>query len=149
MPHATTGFGDNSKMDDKLITALVGVIAGAIGYWFTTFWMKPILQYRELKSKILADLIFYAQVVNADGLSERMQKLYEDRVVSNRRTSAELAVCLLELPTWYLCWLRRKGHSPKTAAANLIGYSNTTDYDAAEKRVKRIRLALGVKSEDD
>ena len=62
---------------DKIVIALVGIASGAIGYWFTTFWMKPILQYRELRSRILADLIFYAQVDNADGLNERMQKLYE------------------------------------------------------------------------
>lgn len=139
-------------MDDKILASLLGVgagaVAGAFGYWFTTFWMKPILQYRELRSKVLADLIFYAQVINADGLNERMKELYEDRVVSNRRTSAELAVCLDELPIWYLWWLRFKGHSPKTATTNLIGFSNTTEYDAAEKRIKRIRAALGIKCGD-
>ena len=61
-------------MDEKLIVVLIGIVSGAIGYWITTFWMKPILQYRELKSKILIDLIFYAQVVNAKGLDQRDRK---------------------------------------------------------------------------
>jgi hypothetical protein len=52
-------------MDEKLISALVGAASGGVWYWFTTFWMKPILQYRELRSNIFADLIFHAQVVNA------------------------------------------------------------------------------------
>ena len=60
-------------MDEKLLAVLLGIIAGGIGYWITTFWMKPILQYRELRLKVFADFIFYAQVVNADGLNDRMK----------------------------------------------------------------------------
>ena len=134
-------------MDEKLLAVLVGAGAGAAGYWFTTLWMRPILQYRELRSKVFADLIFYAQVVNAEGLSERMRKLYEDRITSNRRHSAELAACLTELPTWYRWCLRRKGQSPEDAVVQLIGFSNTTEYDAAAKRVERIKSSLGIKSE--
>ena len=113
-------------MDEKLVAVIVGVIAGAVGYWISTFWMKPILQYRELRTKVFADFIFYAQVVNADGLSDRMKELYEGRITSNRRNSADLAACLPELPAWYKWWLHRKGQSPERAATHLIGYSNTT-----------------------
>ncbi|MBF6650723.1 MULTISPECIES: hypothetical protein [unclassified Methylobacter] len=136
-------------MDEKLISVLIGVASGAIGYWFTTFCMKPILQYRELRSKVFSDLIFYAQVVNAEGLNSRMQKLYEDRITSNRRHSAELAACIEELPFWYKWWLKCKGQSPKHASTNLIGFSNTTDYDGAAKCVTAIRKALGFRSEDE
>ena len=134
-------------MDEKLLAVLIGVIAGTVGYWFTTFWMKPILQYRELRSKVLIDLIFYAQVINADGLNERMKSLHEDRVLANRRLSAELTACLLELPFWYKRWLQLRGHKPERATADLIGFSNTTEYEAANKRVERIKTALGIKVE--
>lgn len=134
-------------MDDKLISVVVGIVSGTAGYWFTTFWMKPILQFRELRSKILIDLIFYAQVVNADGLNEQMQKLYEERIKSNRRHSAELTACLLELPCWYKSWLEFRGFKTATAAQDLIGFSNTTDYEAAAKRVERIKAALCIKTE--
>lgn len=134
-------------VDDKLFAVLIGVMTGTVGYWFTTFWMKPLLQYRELKSKILIDLIFYAQVINADGLNERMQGLYEDRIVSNRKLSAELTACYLELPFWYKWWLRVRGRMPERAATDLIGLSNTRDYDAAANRVERIKTALGIKAE--
>lgn len=133
-------------MDDKLLSVLVGITAGAVGYWFTTFWMKPILQYRELKTKILIDLIFYAQVVNAEGLNEQMQKLFEERVKSNRRCSAELTACLLELPWWYKLWLQFRGSNPEAAAENLMGLSNTTEYEAVAKRVDRIKAALSIKT---
>ncbi|MBE0546238.1 MAG: hypothetical protein IH627_00995 [Rubrivivax sp.] len=136
-------------MDEKLLAVLVGTVAGAVGYWVSTFWMKPILQYRELRTKVFADLIFYAQVVNANGLNERMKKLYEDRALANRRASAELAACLNDLPTWYRWWLDRKGQSPELAVKNLIGYSNTTEYEAADKRVRAIKKALGFTAEEE
>ena len=134
-------------MDEKLLSVLIGVAAGAVGYWFTTFWMKPILQYRELRSKILVDLIFYAQVINAEGLNERMQKLHGERIESNRRSSAELVACVLELPVWYKYSLRLKGQSPEQAATHLLGFSNTTEYAAATECVERIKVALGFKTE--
>lgn len=130
-----------------IASALLGVAAGAVGYWITTFWMKPILQYRDLRRKVFADLIFYAQVVNAEGLNDRMKELYEERIAGNRRNSAELFASVTELPYWYKRWLRRVGQAPETAAKNLIGFSNTTDSDSADKRVQAIRKALGYKAE--
>ena len=136
-------------MDEKLLAVLLGIVAGAIGYWIATFWMKPILQYRELRMKVFADSIFYAQVVNAVGLNERMEKLYEDRIVANRRSSADLAACLTELPEWYLWWLRRRGCTPERAASHLIGYSNTTDYEQAAKVMRVVKKSLGYQVDPD
>ena len=129
-------------MDEKVVTMLVGIASGTVGYWFTTFWMKPILRYQELRSNILISLVFYAQVVNAEGLNDRMQKLHEERIESNRRHSAELTACLIELPGWYRFWLLRKGYMLERAAKDLIGFSNTTEYEAANRRVERIKTAL-------
>lgn len=134
-------------MDEKLLAVLVGIVAGAAGYWIATFWMKPILQYRELRMKVFADFIFYAQVVNADGLNDRMKLLYGDRIIANRRNSADLAACVVELPHWYKWWLRRKGCAPERAASHLIGYSNTTDYEQAAKVMSAIKKALGLKED--
>lgn len=136
-------------MDKGLVPILIGLVAGAAGYWITTFWMKPIILYREIRSAVLADFIFFAQVVNAIGLNDRMQRLYDDRIVSNRRHSAELFACLQELPFWYKWWLTRRGQSPQKAARFLIGYSNTTEYDEAERLATAIRKALGVPQLDD
>jgi hypothetical protein len=129
-------------MDDKLIATFIGLVSGAIGYWFTTFWMKPILQYRELRSKILIDLVYYAQVINAQGMNERLQILYEERIESNRRCSAALTALLIELPFWYKYWLQLCGCKLEAAATDLMGFSNTTDYDVAADRVRRIKAAL-------
>ncbi len=129
------------------MAVLIGVIAGTVGYWVTTFWMKPILQYRELRTKVFADLIFYAQVVSAEGLNERMKTLYEERITSNRRHSAELAACISELPAWYKWWLRCKGHKPEQAVTQLMGFSNTSDYEVAAKRIRSIKAGLGISSD--
>ena len=134
-------------MDEKLIAVLLGIMAGALGYWISTFWMKPILQYRDIRIKVFADFIFYAQVVNAEGLDDHMKKLYEDRTMSNRRNSADLAAYLNELPSWYKWWLHCRGQTPERAVSHLIGYSNTTDYGAAEELVVAIKRALGFKED--
>ena len=134
-------------MDTTLIAAFIGVLAGATGYWISTFWMRPILQYRNLKMKVHADFIFYAQVVNADGLNDRMKSLYEERIVANRRNAAELTACLSELPRLYKWHLIQNGQAPEGACRHLIGYSNTTEYEAASKLVAAIKRELGIKGE--
>ncbi len=132
-------------MNEKLLTALIAITTGALGYLFTTFWMRPVIRYGELQSKVLADLIFYAQVVNADGLNERMQKLYEQRVEANRKLSAELTTCYLELPAWYKWWLRRKGHLPERAATDLWVSqtpASTTPRDAVSRESRLLWASI-------
>ncbi|WP_158702855.1 hypothetical protein [Melaminivora suipulveris] len=136
-------------MSDELFAVLLGIVAGALGYWLTTFWMSPILQYRQLRMKVFADFIFYAQVVNAEGLNDRMKALYEERITSNRRHSADLASCLTELPSWYKWWLHRRSQAPEKAANQLIGYSNTTEYEQAAKIMNAIQKNLGYKGEEE
>lgn len=135
-------------MIDKLVPMLAGLVAGVIGYWFTTFWMKPILRYRELRSSILSDFIFYANIINPDGLVDSMHQLFERRVESNRKNSADLTACILELPFWYLWWLRTRGGNPGRAASTLMGYSNNTGYDEAHARMDSIKKDLCLKTED-
>lgn len=136
-------------MDTEIVAAIIGIVAGAGGYWIAAFWMQPILRYRELRLKVYGDFIFYAQVVNAEGLNEKMQRLQEERVMANRRNSADLAACITELPTWYKKWLHRKGQTPEKAARHLIGYSNTFDYESARKVAGAIKRALGFKEVEE
>ena len=134
-------------MDVNLLAALIGIVAGAFGYWFTTFSMQPILRYRNLRNKVLTDFIYYAQVVNAEKLNDEMKALYRERVLANRQTSAQLTAAVLELPWWYSCYLKFRKRSPAEAAKHLIGYSNTTEYDQAHKVQAAIRKQLGLPPE--
>ena len=134
-------------MDVGLWAALIGIVAGAIGYWFTTFSMQPILRFRDVRNQVLMDFIYYAQVINADGLNDEMQELFRERGLANRKTSAQLSAAVLDLPCWYLRYLKCKSLAPEVAAKHLIGYSNTTDYDQAHKIEDAIRRRLGLPQE--
>lgn len=131
-------------MCETFITALIGLVTGVIGYWVNMFWMQPILQYRQLRGKILIALIFYAQVINPDGLNKAMETLFEERLVANRRLSTELTACLLELPFWFRWYLRSRNHMPESAAKALLGLSSTTDYEHAHQRIEKIGGALRI-----
>jgi len=106
--------------------------------------MQPILKYRDVRNQILVDFIYFAQVVNAEGYNDEMQKLFRERILANRKASAQLSAAVQELPYWYLLYLKWKGLDPEAAARNhLIGYSNTTDYEQANKIEDFIRRKLG------
>lgn len=140
-------FQELIPLDVKLWAILIGIIAGTCGYWFTTFHMQPVLRYRSLRNQVLSDFIYYAQVVNAEGLNEYMQNLYRERVKSNRLLSAQLSAAILDLPFWYSNYLKFRGRSPEDAAKRLIGFSNTTEYEASHKLEEAIRKKLGLPNE--
>lgn len=131
-------------MDVDLLSALIGIVAGAFGYWFTTFIMQPILRFRELRNKVLKDFIYYAQVINADGLNDEMQKLFQERILENRRSSAELLAATQDLPSWYLSYLKYKKYDPSKAAQSLIGFSNTYKHNESHVLESSIRKQLGL-----
>ena len=134
-------------MDIGLLTALIGLVAGAFGYWFTTFSVQPILRFRDLRNQILMDFIYYAQVINAEGLNEDMQSLHRERILANRRASSQLSAAIQDLPKWYLFYLKHRGYRPEEAARHLIGYSNTTEYEQSHKVEAAIRRQLGLPEE--
>jgi len=43
----------------------------------------------------------------------------------------------------------RKGQAPERAASHLIGYSNTTEYEAAAKVMRAIKRSLGFKDDNE
>ena len=137
-------FSGDMKMDSSLWAMLIGLVAGAFGYWFTTFYMQPILRFRNLRNQVLMDFIYYAQVVNAKNLNAKMQGLYQERILANRRASAQLSAAIQDLPFWYLLYLKQRGFDPQKAANHLIGYSNITDYEEAHKLEDAIRKKLGL-----
>ena len=76
-----------------------------------------------------------------------MQELFKERVLANRKASAELSAAYLELPAWYSWLLKRKKIDPIGAAKHLIGYSNTREHDQAYKVQCLIRRLLGLPPE--
>lgn len=131
-------------MDSKIWSVIIGLTAGSFGYWFTTFHMQPILRYRDLRNQVLRDFIYYAQVIKTDHLNDDMKALGKERRLANRKISAELSAAILDLPCWYLRLIRSRGQKPENAATHLIGYSNTSNYEDAEKKENAIRRYLGL-----
>lgn len=131
-------------MNISLWVALIGVVAGAFGFWFTTFIMQPILRFKNVKNKVLMDFIYYSQVRSADGLNDEMKELYGERVRENRKSSAMLSAAILDLPFLYLSSLKCKKLDLSGAATKLIGFSNTTDNDKSHSLEIEIRRKLGL-----
>jgi hypothetical protein len=48
------------------IPAIIGLLTGIFGFYVSKFWMQPILLYREIKSKILGRIIYFADVYEDD-----------------------------------------------------------------------------------
>jgi len=94
------------------------------------------------------DFIYYAQVINAEKLNDDMKALYKERVLANRRSSAQLSAAIQELPVWYLGYLRTKRLSARRSSASSYWISNTTEYDAADKKENAIRRHLGLEKQN-
>lgn len=129
-------------MDQFLIT-LLSVIAGAIGYLIVTFWVRPILRYRDIKYQVASDLVFYA---NAIELTRGDGSLREDTLArreANRSHAADLAAINGYLPFWYRWWLR-KNEDPEIASSQLMDLSNESNPEEAKERIKNVKKYLRI-----
>ena len=132
-------------MCDKWISIIIGLFAGALGYVLPTFFFQPILRYREIRSRIIFDLIFYANTRNPS-LPKEKRVEGED---SARRRSAELEANYDEdLPCLFKKYLEYKKIFPKEAAKALINLANSDkqeDINAALQRIKE-HLKISIES---
>ncbi len=128
-------------------TVLITLVAGAAGYLVVTFWFQPVLRYRSIKYRIISDLFFFANVINADGLNEEMQERMKKRIQADRRNSSDLEACYPILPSWYKCWLKMCGEEAEKAAEELLRLSNTYDHMKAASSVDRVKKYLRIKTE--
>ena len=131
-------------MTHEMQSFILGLAAGAGGYLVVTFWLHPLLKYREIHGQVHSDLIYFANATNANGLNAEMERRMWERVSANRRHSADLLAVFEVLPWWYRKWLACRGRDPRRAAVDLLGLSNTFDHTGATVRVNRIRAALGL-----
>jgi len=123
---------------------IISVIAGALGYLAATFWFRPILRYFDLKHALVVDLIVYENAIDPSGMNDFIQDQHEKRVLSLRTHSAEFIACYEDLPHWFKCVLSKRNEDPRNASTNLMGLSNTRDYEAASKRVHKIKSYLNI-----
>jgi hypothetical protein len=130
-------------MEQFLIT-LLSIGAGALGYLIVTFWVQPILRYREIKYRVAADLVFFA---NAMELQKQDGTLREDtlkRKDSNRHCASELKAIYSELPLWYRLLLKKREEKPLEASKDLIGLSNSSSWADGLEFEKGVRKNLKI-----
>ena len=129
---------------DEVWIVLLSIGAGGAGYLFITFGMRPTLRYIDLKHQLLSDLIFYANSINADGMDKSIKERMLRRIEANRRHSAELTACYMDLPFWYKWWIKWRKQSPERASNLLMGLSNTYDEMKAADRIDAINEVSGI-----
>jgi len=126
---------------------LLAAIVGGVAFLIVNFWMQPLLRCKDVKHQVISDLVFYANAINVDGMDQEMQNRRWERCRQNRVHAAELKACFYALPRWYRWWLRQCGECPEKASKNLIGLSNSNDFDTARKFARHLRLALRLPAE--
>jgi hypothetical protein len=131
----------------EFLVVVISIASGGLGYLFATFWIRPILRYLNVKHQVLSDLIFYASAINADGMNENIRTRMLNRIEANKRCSADLTACYIDLPFWYIWFLKKHKESPEAVATQLMGLSNTSDYESAHKQIDKIKEHLRIKTD--
>ena len=111
---------------EQFWTTLLSIAAGALGYLIATFWVRPILRYRNTRSNIVSDLIYFANAIELQKLDGSLREDALARKDVNRRHAAELRAAYSELPRWYRYCLRARREEPTAASSELIGLSNAS-----------------------
>ncbi|MCL2384229.1 MAG: hypothetical protein FWC84_00130 [Alphaproteobacteria bacterium] len=114
------------------------MLLGALGWFATSFFAKPLLEFINLKSEVLEEMIFSA---NIDALSEGLP-IYKTAVESLRRLGAKVLATDVTAP-----WLLRKfldlwGYDLHTAGSNLIGLSNSLNVKGRYLHADKIETSL-------
>jgi hypothetical protein len=128
-------------MEQFWITLLI-IAAGGAGYLMVTFWVRPILRYRDIKYEVFADLVFFANALDLQRLDGTLREDTLQRKEKNRRHAAQLAAIYSDLPYWYKCWLRKKKEDPQEASKELVGLSNSSTWRDAEGFIKGVKEHL-------
>lgn len=130
-------------MEEFLIT-LLSITAGAIGYLIITFWIQPSLRYRDIKYRVAADLVFFANAIDLQKDDGTLRKDTQQRKENNRRCASELKAIYSDLPSWYRVLLKKRKENPIEASKDLIGLSSSSNWRDAEAFEKDARKNLRI-----
>ena len=110
-----------------LITVISGVLVYMFGELLNTIWLRPLQEYKNIKSNIAKSLVFYANVytnvLGANEQSEEWKKLHFEASDKLRWLAAELEGFIQTL-SWIKIGIPKKT-SLKDAAGLLILLSNS------------------------
>jgi len=129
---------------NEIIILFLGILAGGVSFLVIQFWMNPLLRYIEIKHQVTSDLVFYANVIDAENLNEEMQQRHRDRQEQNRKHGAEIRASYYRLPLWYKKYLTFVKEDPIKASKALIGLSNSSEYDIGNKFTTQLLKSLRI-----
>jgi hypothetical protein len=132
---------------EQIWITLLSIVAGAGGYLIATFWVRPILRYKDLKYEIASDLVFFANAIELQKLDGSLREDTLTRKDANRRRASDLAAIYDYLPAGYRRWLQKHKEDPKRASSELIGLSNELDVKEAKRRIQSIKACLRISLE--
>lgn len=127
---------------EQFLVLIVSVVVGAAGYLMVTFWFQPILRYRDIKYRVAADLVFFANALELQKQNGTLREDTLERKDNNRRCAADLKAIYTALPFWYRWWLQMKKENPVEGWKNLIGLSNSSERDEAKDFIKDVKRDL-------
>lgn len=118
----------------KLILEII--TGGGLLTIFYKFWLKPLVDYKRLKTKIVHDLHFYANAIETPkhDCPLRTRAIEKEKVF--RENAANLTAALSSLPFWFNFWLKYNFEKPKEAILPLQFIANA-DYDGCALEVAK------------
>lgn len=133
-----------SREGSDLLILVLGILAGGVSFLIVQLWMNPLLRYLDIKHQVTSDLVFYVNVINADGLNVEMQQRHRARKEQNRKHAAEIRASYYRLPWWYKRYLEYRNENPVQASKALVGLSNTNEYDLGNRYTESLRKSLRI-----
>jgi hypothetical protein len=141
-----------------ILSTFLPVLFGVLGYFLTSFWISPVIEFRKLKERVVSDFIFYADVLNSSG-EEHLKRSKSSEAL--RRHAADLRAINNTLVGWSV--FRKLMRLPKSeliddTSSHLVGMShavyskmNNEGYDevALCERMKSIQDNLQIKFHKD
>jgi hypothetical protein len=125
------------------IAAILSFFIGSFGYVITRMWVRPLLRYRLIKSRVRS-------------LMNKTESLKSDPTAADfpgqeiRETAAKLSDCYNNtLPQWYQLMLSNRNESPDDAVADLMVLANIKDRQHAPKRITNVRAYLRISNKNN
>lgn len=136
---------NNLDLKGFVIPAIFSVFVAIASWLLLNFWMKPIVQYLELKRAIKEDLVNYGDVLEPLIVeNEYLLHRRHERQDRNRLHAGEIRAINDELPAWFRWYLRRVKEDPTRASVALVGMSNANEVVDIEHFLGSLKTALRI-----
>ena len=117
-------------------TLIASVLLGILGWLATSLLAKPWLDFLNLRSQVLEEMAFTANV------NDENMTVYKSAVESLRRLGAKVQatdITALPLLRWFLS---KRGYNLGVAGSNLIGLSNSLNVSGRHLHTDKIEKGL-------